>query len=360
MEKSKEKDEEKQENGEGKEGKKDKEEREGEKNEEVIVTRGRGRTMIGVSVAPSRAPAEKVKDVPFSKSKRFAFGASETVGKRPTMEDVSLCVGNFRGREEEDLFGVFDGHGSIEAASFVAKHFASVLEEELGKDEEHVQDCLSKAFFSLNSKMEWAETSGCTAAICFVKGNTIYSANVGDARVVVCQENKAVRLSFDHKPTLREEEERILALGGKVEGGRVEGILAVSRAFGDYKLRPFVSVSPFLASFPIDSLSSHLILACDGVWDVLPDQMAASLVKNQPDPLKASKALRDRALASGSTDNISVIVVQLSPLLSQQQQQQQQHEKQQDEDEDSEEKKKQLETKKQENLKKLEDGELWL
>jgi len=106
-------------------------------------------------------------------------------------------------------------------------------------------------------------------------------------------------------------------LGGYIEGGRVQGILAVSRAFGDYKLSPYVISVPYIKSFDLSDLSSHLIIACDGVWDVLPDQMVASLIKNQPDPVKSSKLVRERALQSGSNDNISVIVIQLYPLIGQ-------------------------------------------
>ena len=68
--------------------------------------------MIGVDVSLNpKDPKikEKLKEVPFSKSTRFTFGSSETVGNRPSMEDVSLCMGCFRGNEDEDLFAVFDG-----------------------------------------------------------------------------------------------------------------------------------------------------------------------------------------------------------------------------------------------------------
>eukprot|EP01091_Cochliopodium_minus_P012498 TRINITY_DN3798_c1_g1_i1.p1 TRINITY_DN3798_c1_g1~~TRINITY_DN3798_c1_g1_i1.p1 ORF type:complete len:749 (-),score=246.60 TRINITY_DN3798_c1_g1_i1:230-2476(-) len=286
--------------------------------EEKIDVRDRGKTMIGMVQRVIKDPnfKEKLKEVPYSKSKRFNFGHSETVGNRPSMEDVSLCMGCFRDREDEDLFAVFDGHGSIEAALHVAKNFPIVFKEELEKNEEDIIQCLENTFKSVNENMTWAETTGCTAAVCFIKGTKLYSANCGDARTVVCEDRKGIRLSFDHKPSLPDEIERISKLGGYIDGGRVQGILAVSRAFGDYKLSPYVIPTPFTNTHDLGELTTHLIIACDGVWDVLPDQMVASLVRNQADPIRSSKLLKDRALASGSTDNISVIVIKLLPLLS--------------------------------------------
>ena len=60
---------------------------------------------------------------PILPSKRFEFHISETVGKRPTMEDTSLCCGCFRGKEDEDLFAVFDGKNFLNFFCFFFKNF---------------------------------------------------------------------------------------------------------------------------------------------------------------------------------------------------------------------------------------------
>merc|ERR1712113_401326 len=93
--------------------------------------------------------------------------------------------------------------------------------------------------------------SGSTAVVACIVGSRILCANIGDSRAVLCREGRAVQLSRDHKPDLKDEEERIKKAGGrvyKVEGGGVArvlycGGLAVSRAFGDKDYKhpdPFV------------------------------------------------------------------------------------------------------------------------
>jgi serine/threonine protein phosphatase PrpC len=95
------------------------------------------------------------------------------------------------------------------------------------------------------------------------------------------------------------------------------GQLAVSRALGDANFAPFISSEPYLRSAAITEDHTHLVLACDGLWDVFPDSLAAQIVCNQPEPVQAAAMLRDRAFASGSTDNISVLCLQFLPPLPQ-------------------------------------------
>ena len=67
-----------------------------------------------------------------------------------------------------------------------------------------------------------------------ITGSEIYCANAGDSRTVMCERGQAVELSFDHKPDLPEERNRIMKAGGEVVEGRVNGMLALSRAIGDF------------------------------------------------------------------------------------------------------------------------------
>lgn len=156
---------------------------------------------------------------------------------------------------------------------------------------------------------------GCTAVAALVVNHTIYVANCGDTRAVLCSGGgKAERLTLDHKPSLPDEIKRIEELGGFVRNGRVQGQLAVSRALGDANFAPFITPEPYLRSVEYkEDEHTHLILACDGLWDVFPDSLAGQIVANQPEPSQAAAMLRDRAFASGSTDNISVVVCSFAP-----------------------------------------------
>ena len=71
-----------------------------------------------------------------------------------------------------------------------------------------------------------------------ITATEIYCANAGDSRTVMCERGYAVELSHDHKPDLPEERSRIIKAGGSVEDGRVNGMLALSRAIGDFDYKP--------------------------------------------------------------------------------------------------------------------------
>lgn len=79
-----------------------------------------------------------------------------------------------------------------------------------------------------------AKQCGSTAVVVLLVGNKIYSANVGDARAIMCRDGQAIDLSVDHKAKRPDEQERIKSQGGYIVYGRVLGRLAISRAFGDY------------------------------------------------------------------------------------------------------------------------------
>uniref|UniRef100_A0A2P2MHS4 PPM-type phosphatase domain-containing protein n=1 Tax=Rhizophora mucronata TaxID=61149 RepID=A0A2P2MHS4_RHIMU len=77
---------------------------------------------------------------------------------------------------------------------------------------------------------------GTTAVVALLTPEHIVVANCGDSRAVLCRGGKAVPLSVDHKPDRPDEHARITAAGGRViflNGARVEGILAMSRAIGN-------------------------------------------------------------------------------------------------------------------------------
>lgn len=80
--------------------------------------------------------------------------------------------------------------------------------------------------------------AGCTACVCLVTIDTIYCANAGDSRaILVSKSGKVTELSHDHKPDNEGEMQRIKAAGGFVDDGRVQGIIAVSRAIGDWEYK---------------------------------------------------------------------------------------------------------------------------
>lgn len=265
-----------------------------------------------------------------------AAAADDTQGRRNNMEDEHVLIDDFAGPNQA-YFGVYDGHGGREVVEYLVKALHPVLEHAIKGNPDH--DCrqtFTDCFRDVDTMLRLNEikTSGSTVGSVFIKNQngkrTICSANCGDTRTVLCRGSSALRLSCDHKPHTNGEPERIKAAGGYVgRFGRVNGILAVSRAFGDFALKPAVSVDPFYKEVEVQPEDSFLVIACDGLWDVMSDDDVVSFVKervtdqytkcNDPDGRKklqaklrkTCKELIDEALSRRSLDNISVILVWL-------------------------------------------------
>jgi serine/threonine protein phosphatase PrpC len=138
-------------------------------------------------------------------------------------------------------------------------------------------------------------------------------ANTGDQRLVLCRNGKAIQVTVDHKPDAPEELDRIRRGGGFVaENRRVNGVLALSRALGDVDLQPHVTYVPDIFFMDLQEDDEFLIMACDGLWDVVSSEQAVQLVQSEhADPIRSATKLRDYAHCLNSTDNISVVVFQL-------------------------------------------------
>ncbi|GAB2230899.1 hypothetical protein Droror1_Dr00015196 [Drosera rotundifolia] len=124
---------------------------------------------------------------------------------------------------------------------------------------------------------------GSTAVVVVVGKEAVVVGNWGDSRAVLCRGGSGVRLSSDHKPDRPDEFARIEAAGGLVinyDGARVMGVLATSRSIGDHYLMPFVISRPEVNVYRRTSDDEFLILATDGLWDVLSDQEACQLAKS--------------------------------------------------------------------------------
>lgn len=99
-----------------------------------------------------------------------------------------------------------------------------------------------------------------------MRQRVLYTANVGDARIVLCRNGKALRLSYDHKGSDEHEGKRIANAGGLVLNNRVNGVLAVTRALGDAYMKDLVTGHPYTTETVIQpDIDEFLILACDGV-----------------------------------------------------------------------------------------------
>lgn len=124
-------------------------------------------------------------------------------------------------------------------------------------------------------------------------------------------------MSHDHRPDRKDEEARIRRLGGKLAywgRWRVEGVLAVSRAIGDVELQPYITSLPEVKSKTIDASDEYLVIASDGLWDVMENEDVAKFLMDAArttDFLQLAKLVANEAIRRGTTDNITVLVVDI-------------------------------------------------
>ncbi|CAK7327769.1 unnamed protein product [Dovyalis caffra] len=90
---------------------------------------------------------------------------------------------------------------------------------------------------------------------------------------------------------------------------RVDGQLAVARAFGDKSLKEHLSSEPHVEMEMIGDDTDCIILASDGLWKVMSNQEAVDAIKDIKDARSAAKRLTEEALNRRSSDDISCIVV---------------------------------------------------
>ncbi|KAJ2768664.1 phosphatase 2C, partial [Coemansia nantahalensis] len=249
---------------------------------------------------------------------------------RRTMEDAHYRKYDFDGVEGQSFMAIFDGHAGKQAAQWCGDNFANIF---LALRAEHpgelVPEIMNRAFLEADRRLaaDVKTHSGCTAVVAFVevsevadgdtvrRQRTLYCANVGDARAVLSRGGVAKRLTYDHKGEDPNEIDRISEAGGYVFNGRVNGVLAVTRALGDSSLKQFVIGNPYTTETRLVPGSDDvLILACDGLWDVCTDQAAVDLARAEPDPLRASEILLQHALSNESMDNITTMVFRIPPL----------------------------------------------
>lgn len=281
-------------------------------------------------------------------------------GSRLYMED-EYFVGN-GGR----FVGVFDGHGGGDVSYFLAQnlynHVKQQMKHQLKRKQWEEQDdseenkslslsCLASA---LRAAFQAVETEvidkaemryqGSTAVAVTIHeekdgSRTLLSANVGDSRAVLCRGGTALDLTKDHKPNDERERARIQAMGEKIEWdnfGKVHRVrnLSLSRAIGDSFAKPVVSPEVDIKLFRVQDDDEFVVVASDGVWDVMTSDQVVKFVKRKIDTLiptasgssgDAAKRIRNtrrknmsryvanEALNRGSGDNICVVIVWLKP-----------------------------------------------
>jgi len=215
------------------------------------------------------------------------------------------------------LLAVFDGHG--EAGDAVSQYFRDRMPKDLFASKNFLEGNLAEAISESVIKLESqllsdssidTEFSGTTAVISIVRGDKVLVGNIGDSRLsigFVGEDGSKIvgeAITKDHKPERPDEKARIVATGGRVFAIEYDdGIdgpprvwlghmdvpgLAMSRSLGDTVAHAAgVSSEPEFYEHTFQDVDKYLVLATDGLWEFMDDQLVMDYCKNNSDPRKS-------------------------------------------------------------------------
>ncbi|KAH8380317.1 hypothetical protein KR009_009929 [Drosophila setifemur] len=262
----------------------------------------------------------------------YRVGSSCMQGWRMEMEDAHTHILSLPDDPQSAFFAVYDGHGGEAVAKFAGKNLHKFVTKR-PEYRDNTVVALKKSFLDFDREMmqngSWAEqVSGSTAVVVLIRERRLYCANAGDSRAIACISGAVHALSVDHKPQDEHETRRIIAGGGWVEFNRVNGNLALSRALGDFmykkntQKRPeeqIVTADPDVEVRDINENWEFVLLACDGIWDVMTSaevcQFVRTRIANGLAPDSICEELMNNCLSADGQmgglggDNMTVILV---------------------------------------------------
>ncbi len=278
---------------------------------------------------------------------RQIFPALSSKGSRYSKIEDRIEI---RSNQNVKIFAVYDGHAGSQVSEELSKNFGRILHRLLSKIDPNnlpaIRRVIKTAFVLMDMsirnkrtmKREYDPGSTAVMAIFFSKTNRLFFVHSGDSRAVLYRvmrkkingttkvTAREVMSTSDHKPLRPDEEKRIKAAGGHVTKAskssveRVDGILAVSRSFGDYHLkqngkveydpiRGKVSVVPDIRSIVLQpGVEYRLFLASDGLWDEMSNEELGQLASFETISYPTfGKQLLLWARTKGGDDDISII-----------------------------------------------------
>lgn len=243
------------------------------------------------------------------------IGNFEFIGKRTTMEDVTSIFENVPS-ENYYYCAIFDGHCGSKASQYAGIHIHELFKKHFEENQDSdVFKALDQSVQEVNQVLiKQCKSQGSVVGIVVVSDDTVYSYNIGDVRaIIVIPDGKFERISHDHRASDPEEMKIIESLGGKVISKRLMGIFEISRTLGDGDYMKYISTQPF-TSVRKRVEGAKVILACDGVWDVVNEKTVAKIALQNKDPKNAAMDIVDQAIKNHSKDNISCVVIDITHL----------------------------------------------
>lgn len=269
-------------------------------------------------------------------------------GRKGINQDAMIVWEDF-GSEDVIFCGVFDGHGPhghlvarrvrdslpvkllsfLQSSEFSKACFKRDIKPASGEAENDIsaenevnsmwREAFMKAYKAMDKELKSHANldcfcSGSTSVSVVKQGSNLFMGNIGDSRAIMGSKDSndlmvAIQLTVDLKPDLPREEERIKSCKGRVfalqDEPEVPRVwlpfdnapgLAMARAFGDFCLKEYgvISVPEFTHRLLTDK-DQFIVLASDGVWDVLSNEEVVDIVSSAPSRTSAARVLVESA-----------------------------------------------------------------
>ena len=247
--------------------------------------------------------------------KSFSYHEDKNLKYRQSMEDIGVTLPDFIPEKKYSLFGIFDGHGGNDVVKYIKDRLPEIIKTNILNNNSYdnsMETKISLAFNKIDEELKFydSEHTGSTATILLLDENQIYCANVGDSSAFIVYDNYLKKINIDHKCSDPKEEERIIRSGGKITKNRVMGQLVLSRCLGDLYCKKYgVSNIPDISINKLERNIKYIVVASDGVWDVVGENDLMNLSKNRKNADGFCKDLVKLAIDKDSKDNVSCIVI---------------------------------------------------
>ena len=235
------------------------------------------------------------------------------------MEDKGKSIINYNNDPNQILFCLFDGHGGDQVSTYLQKNFGKIMKNYINESDNEMD--FNLLFQEIDEEFKNCKyyKNGSTATIIYIRKNLVdnqkilYCINIGDSKCILTQTNGSRKLSYDDLLSDENEYNRIKNESGYIKNGRVCGELMLSRAFGDWEYKPYgVICLPHVTKIEINDKCKYVILASDGIWDVLDDLDVYKFSLSAENSQTLCDEIIKNALERETKDNLSCFVIKLN------------------------------------------------
>ena len=257
----------------------------------------------------------------------YSYSENPNLEHRKEMEDFHYIKAVLNKKLCCSYFGLFDGHSGKEVGMYLMENLHKVISQEIKsnnvENSENMKIIVKNSFEKIDQEINnqnFKNDTGSTGTVLLLykdtnskTGKSFLCANVGDSKAYLIKKNEIKIITKDHKCNDADEVKRIRDTGGIVFRERVFGTLMLTRSFGDKEMKKYgVLSTPDIFCQDIEEDDLFIIIASDGVWDVIEEDEVLKFAQDKISSNELSKKIVDLAKERDTHDNISCIVVKLN------------------------------------------------